>query len=192
MTEHDDSIYLENQFLIAMPQMQDSFFSNTVTYLWKHSAEGALGLVINSPLEANINNIFEELNIVCNRDEEHFQQQRVLAGGPVEQDKGFILHDGDERWESSICVTPGISVCTSKAILEDIAAGRGPETYLIALGCAGWEAGQLEREIAANAWLTTPMTKELLFSQDFANKATAAAAQLGIELNQLSPAAGHS
>jgi putative transcriptional regulator len=188
--------YLENQFLIAMPQMLDSYFANTVTYLWKHNPEGALGIVLNKPLQASIADIFEELDIVLPNDaqpnEEGLFQQRVLAGGPVERDKGFIIHDSERSWESSIAVTPEISICTSKTILQDIATGSGPEHYLIALGCAGWEAGQLEREIIENAWLTTPASNELIFSKDYESKVDLAAALLGVELHKISPSAGHS
>lgn len=184
--------YLENQFLIAMPQLTDSYFAHTVTYLWKHNEEGALGIIINKPLQACVADIFDELDIVCSMGEGMFRSQHVLAGGPVERDKGFIIHDSNSDWESSIAVTPDISVCTSRTILQDIAAGKGPENYLVALGCAGWDAGQLEQEISENAWLTTPANIDLLFSTDYASKANAAAALLGIVLQQISPEAGHS
>ena len=192
MSDSNESSFLENQFLIAMPQMLDSYFSNSVTYLWKHNNEGALGIVINKPLNASIADIFNELYIVCDLEAELFQRRRVLAGGPVERDKGFIIHDADRTWESSIAVKGNISICTSKTILQDIAAGRGPDNYLVALGCAGWDAGQLEREISENTWLTTPADTDLIFSQDYAAKADAAASLLGIDLQQISPAAGHS
>ena len=192
MNEQRSSAYLEKQFLIAMPQMVDPFFSNTVTYLWKHSPEGALGIVINKPLSASIADVFDELSIDYQQNETDFNSLPLLAGGPVEKDKGFIIHDAGSSWESSITITPDISICTSRTILEDIAAGNGPGNYLVALGCAGWEAGQLEKEITDNAWLTTPATPDLIFSIDFENKASEAAAILGINLDHLSPAAGHS
>lgn len=192
MSDNTQSHYLENQFLIAMPQMLDSYFANTVTYLWKHNEQGALGIVINKPLQACISDIFDELDIECSVGEAPFREQHVLAGGPVERDKGFIIHDAGENWESSVTVTPEISVCTSKTILQDIAKGAGPKNYVVALGCAGWEAGQLEREISENAWLTAPASSELIFSSDYASKAHEAAAALGIDLQQISPEAGHS
>lgn len=192
MADDPKTGYLEDQFLIAMPQLVDPYFANTVTYLWKHNEEGALGIVINKPLQASIADIFDELDIDCSVGEGAFRSQHVLAGGPVEQDKGFIVHDSRHSWDSSIAVTDQISVCTSRTILQDIAAGKGPENFLVALGCAGWDAGQLEREITDNAWLTTPANSELLFSTDYGNKATSAAALLGIDLQQISPEAGHS
>ena len=187
-----NSQYLENQFLIAMPQLMDSYFANTVTYLWKHNSEGALGIVINKPLTACVADIFYELNIVCTVDDGPFRDELVLAGGPVERDKGFILHDSETNWESSIEITSKIKICTSKAILQDIAMGAGPDNYLVALGCSGWDAGQLEEEIISNAWLTAPADPELIFSKDFTEKASEAAALLGIDLHRISPRAGHS
>lgn len=183
---------LENQFLIAMPQLLDSYFANTVTYLWKHNENGALGIVINKPLQASVSDIFAELDIACDMQESKFHMQHVLEGGPVERDKGFIIHDAENRWESSISVTPGITICTSKTILKDIATGSGPPNYLIALGCAGWDAGQLEREISENVWLTAPASTDLIFSMDYASKVNDAAALLGIDMQQISPEVGHS
>lgn len=192
MSDNTSSGFLENQFLVAMPQMVDSYFANTVTYLWKHNHEGALGIVINKPLRTCIADIFDELDIVCSVEEGPFRSQQVLAGGPVEQDKGFILHDSDKSWESSISITSEIAICTSKKILQEIAAGNGPSNYIVALGCAGWEAGQLEQEISDNAWLTTPASSALIFSRDYSGKPRDAAALLGINLQQMSPTAGHS
>ena len=192
MNDNIHTRYLENQFLIAMPQMLDSYFTNTVTYLWKHNEEGALGIVINKPLKACVADIFAELDIICSTENSLFRERPVLAGGPVERDKGFIIHDAGQQWESSIEVTPEITICTSRTILQDIAKGSGPENYLVALGCAGWEAGQLEREITENTWLTIPANAELIFSDNYNGKAKAAAGLLGIDLQQISPEAGHS
>lgn len=183
---------LENQFLIAMPQLAGTYFGSSITYLWKHDASGAIGIVVNKPLQASVADIFNELEIESAAGEQDFRARHVLAGGPVERDKGFILHDAGERWDSSIRITPGITITTSKAILESIASGEGPGNYLIALGCAGWAPGQLEQELCDNVWLTTPANSELVFSQDYAGKPSAAAAQLGISLDKLAPEAGHS
>ncbi len=182
---------LANHFLIAMPQLQGAYFANSVTYLWQHNQDGALGIVINKPSGASVADIFNELNIVCSIDAPEFKNRLVLAGGPVERDKGFIIHDSGHIWESSIRVSPTLSICTSQQILQDIAAGNGPEHFLLALGCAGWDAGQLEQEIVANSWLTVPANDALIFSPDYKNKRSSAAALLGIDLNQLSPEAGH-
>ena len=183
--------FLENQFLIALPQMSGSYFAQTVAYLWKHNEHGACGTIINKPLRTSVADIFDELDISCPA-ESPIRKQSVLAGGPIERDKGFILHDAGDNWESSLAITPEISLCTSKSILQDIAAGKGPANYLVALGCTGWQAGQLEHEIGNNAWLTVPFNPELLFSTNYEDKLTAAADLLGIKLPQVSPRAGHS
>lgn len=192
MTISETNNSLENQFLIAMPRLQDPYFSNSVTYLWKHNAEGALGIVVNKPLRVSIADIFSELDIDCTIDEGPFRSKMVLAGGPVERDKGFVIHDSSKTWESSLVVTDDINISASREVLQDIAAGNGPRHFLVALGCAGWDAGQLERELSENAWLTTPATSSLIFSEDYQGKAVTAAAQLGINLTHLSPEAGHS
>ncbi len=183
---------LENHFLVAMPQLTGTYFGSSVTYLWKHDDTGAIGIVVNKPLQASIGDIFKELAIKIPSGERYFRERHVLAGGPVDRDKGFILHDAGEKWESSIRITPGITITTSKAVLEAIASGAGPDNYLIALGCAGWAPGQLEQELCDNVWLTTPASSDLIFSEDYVGKPRAAAAQLGISLEKLSPEAGHS
>ncbi len=183
---------LENQFLVAMPRLTGTYFGSTVTYLWKHDKSGAIGIVVNKPMKTSLADIFDELEISGSAGEGDFRARQVLAGGPVERDKGFILHDAGGKWDSSIRVTPDITVTTSKSILEAIASGDGPDNYLIALGCAGWGPGQLEREILNNSWLTTPASCELIFSEDYTGKPSAAAAQLGIALEKMSPEAGHS
>ena len=183
---------LENHFLVAMPRLTGTYFGSTVTYLWKHDKSGAIGIVVNKPLRASIADIFDELDIASGAGARDFRTLHVLAGGPVERDKGFILHDAGQQWDSSIRIAPDITITTSRTILESIASGEGPRNYLIALGCAGWAPGQLEQEILDNAWLTTPASSELIFSEDYAGKPGAAAAQLGIALERMSPEAGHS
>jgi putative transcriptional regulator len=189
----DSQNYLENQFLVAMPQLHDTYFGGSLTYLWKHSEEGALGFVVNKPLRASVADIFNELGIQSSAAQQQaFKDHRVLAGGPVEQEKGFIIHDSSKVWDSSMEVSEGIHISTSKEVLQDIADGKGPERFMLALGCAGWDAGQLESEVTANTWLTVPATIDIIFSEDFQHKAEVAVAQLGIDLSQLSPDAGHS
>ena len=185
---------LANQFLIAMPNLEDPWFNQTVTYLWRHSDEGALGIVINKPSNMRLADLLAELNISLEqrKGDIDFHSQRVMTGGPVERNKGFILHNSGREWEYTLAITPEISLTMSKDILADIALGVGPERYLVALGCAGWEAGQLEQEIGDNIWLTVPAVPELIFSSDHSKKAEAAASILGINLDQLSSTAGHS
>lgn len=184
---------LENQFLIAMPHLQDPYFNGSVTYLWKHGPDGALGIVINRPSDVTMTELLAELDIIPAPSESRImEQEQVLAGGPVERNKGFILHEAGEEWDYTLPVTDEVAVSMSRDILEAIAEGKGPDHYLVSLGCAGWEAGQLEQEISDNVWLTVPADNNLLFSRDFDNKASAAAAILGIDLSQLSSIAGHS
>lgn len=185
---------LANQFLIAMPHLEDPWFNQTVTYLWRHSDEGALGIVINKPSNMRLADLLEELKISVEqrKGDIDFHSQRVMTGGPVERNKGFILHNSGREWEYTLPITPELSLTMSKDILADIALGDGPERYLVALGCAGWEAGQLEQEISDNVWLTVPAVPELIFSSDHSKKAEAAASILGISLDQLSSTAGHS
>lgn len=185
---------LTNQFLIAMPHLDDPWFNHTVTYLWKHSAQGALGLVINKPSSLRVAELLSELDIDTSGrlGDLIFHRQHVMSGGPVEKNKGFILHEAGRDWEYTLPVTDELSVSMSRDILADIAEGKGPENYLIALGCAGWEAGQLEQEISDNFWLTVPALPAIIFSRDHDSKAEAAAALLGVNLSQLSSTAGHS
>ena len=193
MSERNNTNSLENHFLIAMPQLDGSYFADTVTYLWKHNEDGAIGIVINKPLKLREADIFDKLEIDYGVEQQQMAIQRqVVSGGPVERDKGFIIHNSSVEWESSISVTPEIKICTSKTILQDIARGKGPQNYLIALGCAGWEAGQLEQEIRENSWLTVPADPALIFSQNHSSKLTEAADILGVNIRQLPQEAGHS
>lgn len=182
---------LTNHFLIAMPQLEGSYFANSVIYLWQHSDEGALGIMINQPLEIQLGEILEQLSIEDHRPDS--ASSFVLSGGPVETDKGFILHDDSmgKKWESTLQITPEIQLSTSRDILADIGQGTGPKKHLIALGCSGWSPGQLEQEILDNSWLTCPANSEIIFSTDFTNKPNLAAATLGFDMAQLTPESGH-
>ncbi len=190
MTITQEQTFLVDHFLIAMPQLQDSYFANTVVYLWQHSAEGALGLVVNLPINMQLCDILEQLKIDDVRPAD--ANQIVLSGGPVETEKGFILHDSPPRWPSSLRITDEITLTTSRDMLASIGRGEGPKNYLMTLGCSGWSAGQLEKELAQNSWFTCPASKDILFSTDFANKANMAAATLGFSMAQLTTDVGYS
>ncbi len=185
---------LANQFLIAMPHLKDPWFNHTVTYLWRHNEEGALGVVINKPSKLRLADLLANLNIDCSTRNKDiaFHQQYVMTGGPVETNKGFIVHSSDKEWEYTIPITPQLSITMSKDILVAIANGQGPEHYLVALGCAGWDAGQLDEEITNNTWLTVPAIPEIIFSNEHSRKAQDCASLLGVSLQQLSSFAGHS
>jgi putative transcriptional regulator len=179
---------LRNHFLIAMPGMEDSNFAHSITYLCEHNADGAMGIVVNRALDISFDDIFEHLEI---EDFVHHHEQRVLSGGPVQTDRGFVLHRrGRRHWQSTLELTDEISLTTSRDILDAIAHDRGPQDAVVALGYAGWGPGQLERELSENAWLTLPADPEILFTVPVEQRAQAAAARLGINLDLLSSARG--
>lgn len=179
---------LRNQFLIAMPGMEDPHFAHSITYLWEHSEEGAMGLVINRALDLCYDEIFDQLDI---EDFTRGNPSRVLSGGPVQTDRGFVLHRNTARqWHSTLPLSEEISLTTSRDILEAMARGQGPQDVLLALGYAGWGPGQLEREIAENAWLTLPALPAILFDVPVERRAHAAALHFGINLDLLSSVHG--
>jgi putative transcriptional regulator len=185
-----DASYLNNQFLIAMPNLADPNFFHTVTYLCQHTEEGALGIVINRPTAMTLADIFEQIGIESELEE--VKNTPVFAGGPVQQERGFVIHSPcEEHWDSSISTADNITLTSSKDILQAIANGRGPKEYLIALGYAGWGKGQLEKEIVENSWLNTPSGEAILFRTPIEQRWNAAASQLGIDINRLTTAAGH-
>ncbi|MCW8943851.1 MAG: YqgE/AlgH family protein [Sedimenticola sp.] len=185
----NSSGYLTNQFLIAMPGLEDTNFHHTVTYLCQHGEEGAMGIVINRPSGLRLNDILDQLDI--SNSDFPSAEQIIYIGGPVQTDRGFVLHTQDGNWDSTLKITPDISITTSRDILEAIAHGKGPEKSLIALGYAGWGEGQLEQEISANAWLNGPAPENVLFDLPAEARWEAAAKALGIDLNLLSGEAGH-
>ena len=181
--------YLTNQFLIAMPTLADANFSQTVTLICEHNAQGALGLIINRPMRMKLNEVFEQLELGSTPDA--LNDQLILQGGPVQPDRGFVIHRAGANWESTVKVSNQIHVTTSRDILNAVAAGQGPEPICMVLGYAGWEAGQLEAEVSQNSWLTVPVDERILFSTPYEQRWMAAAQLLGVNLNTLSPHAGH-
>ncbi|MGZ4958551.1 MAG: YqgE/AlgH family protein [Methylomonas sp.] len=184
------STYLNNQFLIAMPGLADPHFFHTVTYLCQHNQEGALGIVINRPTGMKLADIFQQMGI--HTDLEHVSNTPVFAGGPVQQERGFVIHSPcEQHWDSSISTAENITLTSSRDVLEAIAQGKGPQHYLIALGYAGWGSGQLEKEMVENAWLSTPCGEAILYETPISQRWNAAAGQLGIDITRLTTAAGH-
>ena len=180
---------LRNHFLLAMPSLAEGIFSHSITYICEHGESGAMGIVINQPLELTVAEIFDHLQIKALKD---FDEVPVMAGGPVQIDHGFVLHRAmDTEWEASIKVTEDITLTTSRDVLRAIANGTGPEEHLIALGYAGWSPGQLEQELAQNSWLTLPADSDIIFATPCEQRLGAAAAQLGIDMNLISGQAGH-
>ncbi|WP_084004705.1 YqgE/AlgH family protein [Terasakiispira papahanaumokuakeensis] len=178
-----------DHFLLAMPQMQDSNFSQTLTYLCEHNDQGAMGIVVNQTMPLQLGEVLDQLNIEADRC--LHRDMQVLKGGPVHSDRGFVLHDGGSHWKSSMTVTESLSMTTSLDILEAIGRNQGPQRFIIALGCAGWEAGQLEKELMENTWLTCPAWESALFDLPLEHRLDAAAQRLGVELSLLSGQIGH-
>lgn len=181
--------YLTNQFLIAMPALEDPNFFHSVTYVCEHNAEGALGLVINRPLDMQLGEILHHIQL--EHAELEARQLPVHLGGPVQQDRGFVLHEPLGQWEATMQVTDRIGITSSIDILHAIARNEGPEHTLITLGYAGWGAGQLEQEMADNAWLSGPADPQILFATPDEERWKSAAASLGIDLDRLSGDTGH-
>lgn len=180
---------LENQLLIAMPSLMDPFFYKTVTYICEHNDHGAMGLVINSPIDITLNELLEQIN-----EQKPFAdtlEQRVLSGGPVAQNKGFVLHSQQPGWSSSLQLSNELMITTSKDILMSLGTELAPKHYLVTLGYAGWEPGQLEQEISQNSWLTLPADNEILFLTPAEQRWQKATEKLGINLAHLSHDIGH-
>jgi putative transcriptional regulator len=188
-----DATCLTGHLLIAMPAMQDPNFSKTVTYICEHSDQGALGIVINRPLGMDLGSIFEQLALEPADPE--LSRQPVLQGGPVHQERGFVLHEptdaGAQEFDATVAVTDAIRVTTSQDILTAMARGQGPRRAVVALGYAGWGAGQLESELAQNAWLSVPASPKIIFDTPFDQRWTESARLLGIDLGTISHQAGH-
>lgn len=184
-----DSINLTNHFLIAMPGMADPHFSKTLTYICEHSEKGAIGLVINKPIDITVGHLFEQVNI--DLEDESFRSDAVHFGGPVKVECGFVLHQPLGDWNSTLKVDDEIGMTTSKDILEAIARGEGPQRILVTLGYAGWSPGQLEDEIKRNGWLTVEADPKLIFDLPAEDKLLAAMQKLGVHPAMLSDSVGH-
>ncbi|MFT6916045.1 MAG: putative transcriptional regulator [Motiliproteus sp.] len=183
-------INLCHHFLISMPHLRGSSFEQTLTYVCEHSAEGAMGLVVNRPLDLNFAQLLGHLDMPMAPIQNG--ECPIYAGGPVKGDRGFILHSPvDHVWGSSHAVNEQLHLTTSTDILMAIAEGRGPEKYLMTLGYAGWDAGQLEQEILANSWLSCPADLDILFNIEPQLRLGAAATSLGVNLDLLSTQSGH-
>ncbi len=180
---------LANQLLIAMPGMADPNFSSTVTLICEHNDQGALGIVINRPLTLTLGGLFEQLDLAD--PDPATASDPVLMGGPVGPERGFVLHDTAHSYENSLPVSTDICLTLSRDIIDAMATGTGPAKSLVALGYAGWDAGQLEVEMLANSWLNVPATPDIVFDMPFTDRWAAAASAIGIDLSRMSPDAGH-
>jgi putative transcriptional regulator len=187
-------IDLTNQFLIAMPGMADETFARSVVYLCEHNERGALGLVINKPIDIKLKKLFEKVDLTLDRKE--LAEQPVYFGGPVQTERGFVLHDRlgddpDSGYNSTMSVPGGLAMTTSKDVLEALAGGAGPRRVLVTLGYSGWDAGQLENEIGRNGWLTVAADPAVIFDTPIEQRYQRALSLLGFDPRMLSAEAGH-
>lgn len=184
------SVDLTNHFLIAMPAMADPFFSKTLTYICEHNEQGALGLVVNRPIDLTLKDLFDQLGI--SSDDEAAAGLQVMFGGPVQLDRGFVLHQPVGDWQSTMTVNQEVGLTTSLDILRAIASGNSPKQILVALGYSGWAPGQIEHELSQNAWLTVPASPTIIFELPSEERLAAAMHSLGIDFSSLSDEVGHS
>ncbi|CAN6133184.1 COG1678 Putative transcriptional regulator [Methylophilaceae bacterium] len=189
-----ENVNLTGHLLIAMPGMTDPFFSKSVTFICTHNQDGAMGVMINRPTDLSYETLFEKIKVDLAQNE--LADNTVLYGGPVQPERGFVLHEPSGEWDSTLSIAENTALTTSKDILESVAIGTGPKKMLLALGYAGWTAGQLEQEIAANSWLSVQAKDgetlhKILFECKAEDKLNASLALLGVNPAMLSDVAGH-
>ncbi len=180
---------LTNQLLIALPALAETNFSRSVALICQHDDDGAMGIVVNRRSEYTLGEVLGQMGVEGGT--ESLRAQPVLAGGPVHPERGFVLHDGGPRWDSTLAITDTLFLTTSRDILEAMVRGEGPENAIVALGCAGWGSGQLEHELTENDWLTAPADAELLFTLPLEARWAAAAGRIGVDFAHLADYAGH-
>jgi putative transcriptional regulator len=183
------TVNLTHHFLIAMPAMADPHFAHTLTFVCEHNEDGALGIVVNRPIEMTLSGLFEQIEV--DLPDSALGRSPVLYGGPVQMDRGFVLHRPLGNWQSTLAVSDDLGLTTSKDVLEAMARGEGPRDVLVSLGYAGWGAGQLEQELAQNAWLTVDADADVIFGLPPDRRLPAAMSRLGIDFSRLSEGAGH-
>ncbi len=181
--------FLTNQFLVAMPSLSDPNFQQSVTYICEHNAQGALGIVINRPTGVVLGDIFKQLSI--KPDDQRTQRLPVFQGGPMQTERGFVIHEPAGAWDATLKLGDNVGITTSRDVLTAIARGAGPKKTFIALGYAGWGAGQLEAELAGNSWLSTPADMHVVFETPVEQRWQAAARLIGVDLSLLSGDTGH-
>ena len=178
-----------NQLLIALPALDDPHFARSVALICQHDDDGAMGVVVNRPSEYTLGEVLAQMNLETH--DPMLRDQIVLSGGPVHPERGFVLHDGVRQWDSTLAIGEGLALTTSRDILEAMAGGDGPAHAVVALGCAGWGAGQLEFELAENSWLTAPADAELLFALPLEQRWQAAGGRIGVDMTRMTDYSGH-
>jgi putative transcriptional regulator len=180
---------LTNHFIIAMPGLMDENFNQAVTFICEHDDNGTFGIIINRESEISLDDVMQQMKIPFDPDKAHAGQ--VFTGGPVQTNRGFVLHRPIGNWDSSLIVNDSIALTTSRDILEAIAEDRGPDDNIITLGYAGWGPGQLEQEMADNTWLSCPAEEQIIFDTPIEERWQAAANLIGVDLQLMSNDAGH-
>jgi putative transcriptional regulator len=189
MSLPDSPTPLANQLLIALPSLAEPSFSRSVALICQHDEDGALGIVMNRPSEFTVGEVLNQMGL--HGGTEALRAQVVLNGGPVHRERGFVIHDGGTRWDSTLTIGEDLWLTTSREILEAMASGEGPSHAVVALGCAGWGAGQLEQELTFdNSWLTAPADPDLLFDTPLDERWTAAAGRIGVDFARLADYSG--
>jgi putative transcriptional regulator len=183
------TVNLTHHFLIAMPAMVDPHFAHTLTFVCEHGPNGALGIVVNRPTDMTLSALFEQIEV--DLADSALGRSPVFYGGPVQMDRGFVLHRPLGNWQSTLAVSDDVGLTTSKDVLQALARGEGPRDVLVSLGYAGWSAGQLEQELAQNAWLTVDADADVLFGVPPEGRLPAAMSRLGIDFSRLSEDVGH-
>lgn len=184
-----DTSCLKDHFLIALPSLQDANFSRSVTYICEHTDDGTMGVIINRLSALELGDILQHMEI--EETDRTPGDLPIFVGGPVQEDRGFLLHSPPKRWKSTLVITDDLAITTSQDILQAIARGEGPEEVLIALGYAGWGPGQLEQELQQDSWLVAPASKQIIFHTPVEKRWEAAAALTGVDLNLITSTAGH-
>ncbi|WP_229218029.1 YqgE/AlgH family protein [Rugamonas apoptosis] len=185
------ALNLANHFLIAMPAMEDPIFGGTVVYVCEHNENGVLGVVINKPTDMTMQVLFDRIDLKLEDSPGAHIDEPIMFGGPVQDDRGFVLHTPGARYSSSLTVTEEVAFTTSIDVLEAVAAGTGPQRMLVSIGYAGWSPGQLEEEISRNGWLTVGADTHILFDLPIEERYVAAMRLLGIDPLMLTSEAGH-
>ncbi|HID45099.1 MAG TPA: YqgE/AlgH family protein [Chromatiaceae bacterium] len=180
---------LTNHFLIALPTLRDPNFFRTVTYICEHTAEGTMGIIVNRPSALELTDILQHMDIAETPDTP--ADMRIFIGGPVQEDRGFLLHSPAKRWDSTLLIEDDLAVTTSQDLVRAIARNEGPEEILFALGYAGWGPGQLEQELQQDAWIFGAASKEILFHTPIEARWEAAATLAGVDVNLISNIGGH-
>lgn len=184
-----DQMVLTDHFLIAMPAMQDPHFARSLTYICEHNEEGAMGIIVNRPIDLTLPDLFSRIDLTL--DDPAFEDTPVYFGGPVQTDRGFVLHRPMGRWHSTLQVNAQIGLTSSRDILESVGSIETPGDFIVTLGYAGWSEGQLEEELAANAWLTVKADPAIIFGVAPEDRLNAAMRLLGVNFTNLSDVAGH-